>query len=624
MESDTEENPDEHTYILSLLRNVKSPNRFAKNHLTCPSVISERTDISTVDDDSNTSDSLSSLSSSSELSDQQLVENFNQVKTGHKLDDYILAILNSGRCSKKSNNIRDNGNVSKLFYCTDLAIGKGENIASPGSVEVSEILSRPGLTRHKLDEVLQKARKIVKQPVKKRTNTAAKLFYSGDSRKSSSVRTDEQTGESATANFTCTECNFAFYSEESRNRHMSSEHTMRITRMRNCRKHRKSSNNLQNCSLQKSTSTSCYSGENDNTVSISSAVVDSNAFAKMGDQLLQELKDGEFKYLHTANNKSVNKCMSFSASPPSKRVRISNGIGNEEQCCWTKPFSEQMRPLLDRHSTRDDRNISMVVSSSMDHSSTNQSSFSLHLSSFSGLMQQPPPPPPQSSSSSSSNLESPAVLIPHNVLKEKHWIILDMPDIFNKSYASFSNFNLVKENLARNNETFGIKSIIDDSNKTSCVTQHFDAFQENSNASQDTICFNGDSEKYGDTCNTNNQVKNSLINMEHSTFTAVKESDLSNVLDNYTESSVYEAELNQDVLCARHVSFTEFINKYYHFKTLTAKSASVSPKKQKECSMNSEQIDETSKRRGHFSPGTRDYILSPPKKRWQCYVADDY
>ena len=184
MESDTEENPDEHTYILSLLRNVKSPNRFAKNHLSCPSVISEGTDISTVDDDSNTSDTLSSLSSSSELSDQQLVENFNQVKTGHKLDDYILAILNSGRCSKKSNNIRDNGNVSKLFHCTDLAIGKGENIASPGSVEVSEILSREGLTRHKLDEVLQKARKIVKQPVKKRTNTAAKLSYSGDSRKS--------------------------------------------------------------------------------------------------------------------------------------------------------------------------------------------------------------------------------------------------------------------------------------------------------------------------------------------------------------------------------------------------------------------------------------------------------
>ena len=602
MESDTEENPDEHTYILSLLRNVKSPNRFAKNHLTCPSVISEGTDISTVDDDSNTSDSLSSLSSSSELSDQQLVENFNQVKTGHKLDEYILAILNSGRCSKKSNNIRDNGNFSKLFHCTDVAIGKGENIASPGSAEVSEILSREGLTSHKLDEVLQKARKIVKQPVKKKTNMAAKLSYSGDSRKSSSVRTDERTGESAKANFTCTECNFAFYSEESRNRHMSSEHTMRITRMRHCRKRRKSSNNLQNCSLRKSTSTSCYLGETDNAVSIGSALVDSNAFAKMGGQLLQELKDGEFKYMHTVNNKSVDKCMSLSASPPSKRVRISNGIGNEEQCCRTKPFSEQMRPLLDRHSTRDDRNISMVVSSSTDHSSTNQqSSFSL-----------------QHSSSSSSSLESPAVLIPHNVLKEKHWVILDMPDIFSKSYASFSNINQVKENLARNNETFGIKSIIDDSNKTSCVTQHFDAFQENSNASQDTICFNGDSEKYGDTCNTNNQVKNSLINMEHITFTAVKESDLSN------ESNVYEAELNQDVLCARHVSFTEFINKYYHFKTPTAKSASVSPKKQKECSMNSEQIDETSKRRGHFSPGTRDFILSPPKKRWQCYVADDY
>ena len=382
--------------------------------------------------------------------------------------------------------------------------------------------------------------------------------------------------------------------------------------MRNCRKRRKSSNNLQNCSLQKSTSTSCYSGETDIAVSIDSAVVDSNAFAKMGDQLLQELKDGEFEYLHTANNKSVDKCMSLSTSPPSKRVGISNGIGNEEQCCRTKPFSEQMRPSLDRHSTRDDRNISMVVSSSTDHASTNQqSSFSLQHSSFSGLVQQP------SSSSSSSYLESPAVLIPHNVLKEKHWVILDMPDVFN-------NFNLVKENLARNNETFGIKSIIDDSNKTSCVTQHFDAFQENSNASQDTICFNGDSEKYGDTCNTNNQVKNSLINMEHSTFTAVKESDLSNVQDDYTENSVYRAELFQDVLCARHVSFTEFINKYYHFKTPTAKSASVSPKKQKECSMNSEQIDETSKRRGHFSPGTRDFILSPPKKRWQCYVSDDY
>lgn len=68
--------------------------------------------------------------------------------------------------------------------------------------------------------------------------------------------------------------------------------------------------------------------------------------------------------------------------------------------------------------------------------------------------------------------------------------------------------------------------------------------------------------------------------------------------------------------CARHLAFSDFIARYYAFKTHRAGNSS--PKEDKGST-----LKDTSKEAVYYSPFSRDFILSPPKKRWKCYLGNE-
>ncbi|XP_061184573.1 uncharacterized protein LOC133192597 [Saccostrea echinata] len=218
----TDENDEDHVYILSLLKSVKSPNRFTNDNLTIENSASISSNSSAVmDDDSNTSESFSP-SSSWEFPGEELMDNFNRVKTGHKLDDYILDILKSENCKKKLC-FESQKTLSNSSPVSDSSMDADENTAKPDSLEVSDVLNKHGLPSHKLDDVLHVALKIVK-PLKMKIK---KVQHSEDEKSMHSISSYRGNSKS-TSVYTCHMCNFIFNSKDNKNRHMANKHSKRL------------------------------------------------------------------------------------------------------------------------------------------------------------------------------------------------------------------------------------------------------------------------------------------------------------------------------------------------------------------------------------------------------------
>lgn len=338
MESETEENSDDQDYILSILRNLQSPNRFPTGNPinNCASVISGNT---YSDEDSNTNDSSSNFSTNGELSDEQLVENFNRVRTGHRLDDYILSILNNGKCKKKSH-IQSTVDSLDSIHCSDLTLKPFENAFSPGSLEVSNILFKEDSSNHKLDEVLHVAMKIVK-PKKGKTTKPSNVSSpcKRKSPKSNCTKMKKQTTHSA-SNLTCHVCNFVFNSEKSRNRHMSNEHIKRVSNKNNCGTQKRNLSQSENFPLETSncsTTTWCFyafpqeeehvrenfekeqfSMVNLKELPIDKTVIDPNTIAET-----EDVEKGEGSLRTSSYRQFLN--------------------SSEDQCSRTQPFSEHVQ-----------------------------------------------------------------------------------------------------------------------------------------------------------------------------------------------------------------------------------------------------------------------------------------
>lgn len=237
--------------------------------------------------------------------------------------------------------------------------------------------------------------------------------------------------------------------------------------------------------------------------------------------------------------------------------------------------------------------------------SNQQSSSSSTLSSN----QQPP---------STSNPVSPALLIPDTVLRERHWIILDTPNIFCAPSSSSTNTKVKgHQNQTQNDDIVGIKSILDEPVKAPSVTQCLTSFPE---------CSSHSATPKSNTCskfNIENECSaNSSINQVHN-FPFVKKSNSQSESCTVNVSATLESDhIENDKLeiikhsCARHLAFSDFIARYYAFKTHRDGSSS-----SKEDKLST--FKDTSKEAVYYSPSSRDFILSPPKKRWKYYLGNE-
>lgn len=668
MESETEENPDDQDYILSILRNLKSPNRFATGNPNnnCVSVISENT---YSDEDSNTNDSNSNFSSNGELSDKQLVENFNRVRTGHRLDDYILSILNNGKCMKKPH-IQSTVDSLDSIHCSDVTLKPFENAFSPGSVEVSNILFKECSPNHKLDEVLHVAMQIVK-PKKGKTTKSSNVSSSceGRSPKSNRTKTKKQTTQSA-SNLTCHVCNFVFNSEKSRNRHMSNEHIKRVSNKNHCGTRKRNSSQSEKFLLETSncsTTTQClyafpqeeehvmkdfekeqFSMVNLKELPINKTVIAPNTIGETKDVERGEgsLETSSCRQFLNSSGDQCSRTRPFSEHVKMKHKQYKNG---ESNCTETDISELPNRSQFDELVCDGDFKISLpkgkpdlrpssllsklcssiqILDKSEPSSfsssplSSSSSSFSSSSSSSSKLLSNQ-----QSSSStlslnqqplSTSNPASPAVFIPDTVLRERHWIILDTPNIFCPPSSGSTTIKVKgHQNQTQNDDIVGIKSILDEPVKTPSVTRCLTSFPESSSHS---------ATRKINTCGKFNMKKecsaNSIINQINN-LPFVEQSNCHSESCTVDLSASKESEhIEKEELeiikhsCARHLAFSDFIARYYAFKTHRAGNSS--PKEDKGST-----LKDTSKEAVYYSPFSRDFILSPPKKRWKCYLGNE-
>lgn len=669
MESETEENPDDQDYILSILRNLQSPNRFPTGNPinNCASVISGNT---YSDEDSNTNDSSSNFSTNGELSDEQLVENFNRVRTGHRLDDYILSILNNGKCKKKSH-IQSTVDSLDSIHCSDLTLKPFENAFSPGSLEVSNILFKEDSSNHKLDEVLHVAMKIVKP--KKGKTTKPSNVSSPCKRKSpkstgNCTKMKKQTTHSA-SNLTCHVCNFVFNSEESRNRHMSNEHIKRVSNKNQCGNRKRNlsqSENFPSETSNCSTTTWCFyafpqeeehvredfekeqfSMVNLKELPIDKTVIDPNTIGETKDVEKGEgsLRTSSYRQFLNSSEDQCSRIQPFSEHVKIKHKRYMNG---ESNCIETGVSQLQNRSQFDKLLCDSDFQISLPkhkpdlrpssllsklcssiqildkseqspsssspLSSTSSLSSSAAAEFKLQSnqqSSSSTLSSNQQPP-------STSNPVSPAVLIPDTVLRERHWIILDTPNIFCAPSSSSTTIKVKgHQNQTQNDDIVGIKSILDDPVKAPSLTQCLTLFPE---------CLSRSASPKSNTCskfNIENECSaNSIINQAQK-FPFVEKSNSQSESCTVNVSATQESDhIENDEIeiikhsCARHLAFSDYIARYYAFKTHRAGSSS-----SKEDKVST--FKDTSKEAVYNSPFSRDFILSPPKKRWKSYLGNE-
>lgn len=174
------------------------------------------------------------------------------------------------------------------------------------------------------------------------------------------------------------------------------------------------------------------------------------------------------------------------------------------------------------------------------------------------------------------------------------------------------------QNQTQNDDIVGIKSILDEPVKAPSVTQCLTLFPECSshNATPNSNTFS----KF----NIENECSaaNSSINQVHK-FPFVEKSNSQSESCTVNVSATLEFDhIENDELeiikhsCARHLAFSDFIARYYAFKTHRAGSSS-----SKEDKLST--FKDTSKEAVYNSPFSRDFILSPPKKRWKSYLGNE-
>lgn len=673
MESENEENPDDQDYILSILRNLKSPNRFATGNPinNYVSVITENTFSG---EDSDTNDSNSNFSLNGELSEKQLVENFNRIRTGHKLDDYILSILDNGKCMKKPN-IQSTVDSTNSIHCSDVTLKPFENAISPGSVEVSDILFKEGASNHKLDEVLHVAMQIVK-PNKGRTTKSSNVSsWKEKSVKSNHTETQKQT-EPSTLNLTCQVCNFVFNSEKSRNRHVSNEHIKRVSNKNHVGNWKRNSNKSENSSLETGnccSTTLCFSEFPEEEENVKKDLLKEVSVVDLTGQatyktVLDPDEIGDTKDVGGGDG----------SSETSSRRQFHNP--NEDQCSRTRPFLEHEK-MTHKQCKSDESNsratdiselpntdrlqfnklvcdgdvkislprlkldlkpsslLSKLCSSIqiVDKSEPSFSSVSL-LSSSKLLSNQRSSSSASSASSSSassastlsykkrlpsssSNATSPAVLIPEAVLRERHWIILDTPNNFCAPSSSSTIKGKEHQNQTQNNDIVGIKSILDESMKTPSVTRCLTSFPESTSQESGTLETNTSTfsniimknQCSPNTININQINELPFVGHYHSPSESVAMDASATQESDHFENDEFELIKHS---CARHLAFSDFIARYYAFKK--HRDGNSSPKED-----NVSTLKDTGHKAVHCPPFSRDFILSPPKKRWKCYLGNE-
>ncbi|XP_062583878.1 uncharacterized protein DDB_G0284459-like [Saccostrea cucullata] len=659
-----DENDEDHVYILSLLQSMKSPNRFTNDSGTTGNSTNISSNSSAVvDDDSNTSESFSP-SSRRESPDEDLMDNFNKMKTGHKLDDYILDILKSEKCKKKLHfeSQKTSTCSTNSFLVSESSMDLDERTANPDSLEVSDVLNKHGLPSHKLDDVLHVALKIVKP-----LNMKIKKVQHSEEKKPATSISSEKGINKSTLVYTCHMCNFSFNSKDNKNRHMASKHSKRLS-IRGNGKLRKNASITHNyaldtyenlCDLDKlgKYKTSIMQSDTTDHYDEHSQNILKDYHAENGNKAYTVLKmnkmstETEESHPEAADDDSRDSFddESTSDSYSCRRVEINSELRKYDlkQCCRTRTFSENMK-LLNKHAEKSKENnqgreiicqnntesssslpcqetvieteakflpestintekslsseglypIGLDEVSSLSFSSkqcsSSKSSASNHLIPPVYPQQPDPPVSPQ----------QPEITKPGALLREKHWIILDASNNFNGPfYSDMGNHQGIH---TKSEDIVGIKSI-DDSSKNislfqSCVPISRDSLDDFSNLSS--------------SCSTRSANECMEINSDTIHPTTFKEIGPK---DEYTSQEQGSGNVIEKFCCARHLTFLDYLSNYHPFKRLTFKTENSSC----DASAFSPHNSNTSGVLNNRSVPSRDYILSPPKKRWKSYLEGD-
>ncbi|XP_048777833.2 uncharacterized protein LOC125681687 [Ostrea edulis] len=682
---DIEENSEDMVYILSLLKNVKSPNRFTDEKLKgdtegCLTTSSNTSAGMEFNDDSNTNDN-NSHSSGGDFAEEQMVDNFNKVKTGHKLDDYILSILKSENCKKNfyfendtdvNPSLQSSNTIKVSANCeTDTDVSKGNQDSS----EASGILYEHCFPSHELDEVLQVALKIVKPS---KTHTAK--VPSSEKGKSAKITASDKLNSKSASKYICSVCKFAFNSEDNKNRHMSNEHIKRISK-RNPWKLRKNTSQSHKLTvdwkLRKNTNQS-----HKLTVDIcKTADIHAYSNVNIDHKMRKELRKGSWKDTCTSvkvNGLSFEKDTGYSGHTSSIsdvegltdsestsgsfpcRVEISDIIRNSDlgQCCRTKTFSEHMT-LLNKNWKKGEENYQCeeivnqsntnnLVCHESDGNTNNKSGFSHNnLNSFSSEDSCPHSGNSNISlSSSSASLSAAAGKItlqptlspcnahlssfepalppqlPASSVHVPSSFLREKHWIINDTSNKFEGPHSIDEKkqqgiLIKSEDLVGIRSI-DKSHKTSSLTQFWVTFSDGSNSSLENVSSLNRKCSMG---SSNIYVKNCQVSIHSS---ASKESEW--FPNNATTTKGQGSEnVGQEwkSTCARHMTILDYLSNYDSFKLLTFKNKSSLPMEPSESEMYSQNLNSTKEKKDISDSHLRDLILSPPKKRWKSYISQD-
>ncbi|XP_062609841.1 uncharacterized protein LOC134271646 [Saccostrea cucullata] len=654
----TDENDEDHVYILSLLKSMKSPNRFTNDSgTTGNSANISSNSLVVMDNDSNTSESLSP-SSSGEFPDEDLMDNFNKMKTGHKLDDYILDILKSEKCKKNLHfeSHKTSTNSFLVSVNSDSSMDSDESSAKPDSLEVSDVLNKHGLPSHKLDDVLHVALKIVKP-----LNMKIEKVQHCEGKRPATSNSSEKGNSKSTPVYTCHMCNFIFNSKDNKNRHMASTHSKRLS-IRGHGKLRKNANKTHNYAsetkeglcdldkLEKYKMSSMHSNSTDHEDEHSQNIL-KDFRAENGNESYTVLKMNK---MSTETEESHPEAADYdsrdsfddentSDSYSCRRVEVNNVVRNDDlkQCCRTRTFSEHMvllnkhpkkakennqdREIIHQDNTESSSSLSCqetvieaeakflpeltenCLNSEVSHpkgiDEVSSSSFSSKQcsSSKSSASNHPPVYPQQPDSPVSP--QQPDITKPGALLREKHWIILDASNNFNGPfYSDMGNHQGIH---TKSEDIVGIKSI-DDSSK------NISLFQSCVPISSDSL----DVSNLSSSCSTRSVNECMEINSDTihpTTFMEIGPKD------EYTSQEQGSGNVIEKFCCARHLTFLDYLSNYHPFKRLTFKTENSS----RDASAFSPHNSNTSGVLNNRSVPSRDYILSPPKKRWKSYLEGD-
>jgi hypothetical protein len=607
----------------------------------------------------NTNDS-DSLSSDGDYVGDQMVENFNKVKTGHKLDDYILSILNSENCKKKFLYENEPGlTCPSSDTMKVLANSETDDVTDDGEgeecSEVSDILYERCLPSHKLDDVLQVALKIVK-PIK---THAAKIPPSSEKGKLRKIDNNEKLNPESTSKYICPVCKFVFNSEDSKNRHMSNEHIKRICKGKHPWKTRKTTSNqspMYAADIHMTADIDAYSNVNNG----------SEELPKIDQRLMRkELRKSNWEDIYTPMkmnglpnfakdtgypyhmssielSDSEKTCESFPCRVEISNIRNSDG----EQCCRTKTFYEHMALLKknrkrgeeSNHFEETDSLSNYTVCHESDGNTINKSRFTnIDFNSFSSEEScSNSGKDNKSLSSSSAVVSTAAVKLPSScqatynahrsspqppvlsvhvtsaLLKEKHWIIDDA--------SNFGELHSVEKKkqqgiLKKDDDLVGIKSI-DESHEPSSLTQCSVSLSDGSLTRCPVSLSDGSLENVS-ILNSKSSICNSDIYGKHDQVSIHSSTSVSHSTSTKRQSSE-SIQQEWKFACARHMTILDYLSNYNSFKSCTFKNKSSLHMEPSES-----QTMTSTKGRDISDSQSRDLIMSPPKKRWKNYTSHD-